>query len=117
MNDNYKYIDLSYLKSSSQNVLFIKKMIDLFEEEVPRIEKRMQSALENKDWEKLSEAAHKAKSSIGIVGMNKTKEEMHELEIDTKNNEKEETYVRRVNEFIKICKEAVLELKEAVKNL
>jgi len=111
MNIKLKYINLDYLQSSINNNLFIIKILDVFAGELPKIEKRMKDALLTSNYTELSEIAHKAKSSVAILGMDSEKEAMRNLELDSQNNIKQETYRQRVDDFLQNCKKAIEEIE------
>lgn len=114
---DYKVIDLTYLNEISTSFVFIKKMIDMFRSNLVDFEHEMNVAIQNKDYSKLGEIAHKAKSSVMIFGMKAQSEEMKSLEFDAKNAKNIDTYSMRVDGFIKICKEALLEINDLEKSL
>lgn len=112
------HINLDYLQSMSggMNELII-EMIDLFRDQIPEFMERMKKALAEKNWSELSEAAHKAKSSINIMGMDDLGKELNNLEMKAKEGKATETYAQTVSEFEKITNEALIELDEIVKEL
>ncbi|NPA44114.1 MAG: Hpt domain-containing protein [Chlorobi bacterium] len=112
---SYKVIDAKYLKEISTSFVFIKKMIVLFEKNVAEFEREMYNALDDEDYMKLGELAHKAKSSVMIFGMKKQSEEMKQLEFDAKNNKNKETFKQRVDDFIAACKDALTDIEELEK--
>jgi hypothetical protein len=72
----------------------------------------MEKHLAEKDYLSLGREAHKAKSSVVIVGMNDLGTKMKELQLLTEKNEKVETYPGFVEEFKLLCLAAVKELEE-----
>lgn len=115
MNLQLKYISLDYLESSINNKDFIIKILDVFIEELPKIEKRMKGALKDSNYEELSEIAHKAKSSVAILGMNNEKEEMRKLEFDALSSENINSYEERVNSFLINCQGALEDIEKIKK--
>ncbi len=101
-------IDLSYLESmaAGDNDL-IKEMIEIFKEQVPEFIKEMREALTNNDSKALSSVAHKAKSSVAIMGITSLSEELKIFESITSNNERTEEYLTFVNSFISNTNEAI----------
>ncbi len=115
---NTNHINLDYLHSMSggMNELII-EMIDLFRDQIPEFLERMKKALNDKNWSELSEAAHKAKSSINIMGMDDLGNELNELEMKAKEAKATDTYSETVSRFEKVTNEALVELDEIVKKL
>jgi len=68
---DYKYINIEYLESVSggDNNIII-EIVTLFREQAEEFYKEMTSRLAAKDYHSLSLLAHKAKSSVAIMGMN-----------------------------------------------
>lgn len=106
----YKIINPEYLTEISTSPVFIKKMINLFKKNIADFETIMNEAIQKKDFYRLGDVSHKAKSSVMIFGMKKQADEMKALELDAKSEEKTETYQNRVNNFISMCKDALLEI-------
>ena len=106
-----KFTDLSYLKQvSGGEPGFMKEMIRIFTEQVPEFISNMEKHLDDKNYIDLGREAHKAKSSVIIVGMNKLGDKMKELQVLTEKNEGVETYPEFVSEFKSLCLSAVEEL-------
>jgi HPt (histidine-containing phosphotransfer) domain-containing protein len=101
-------IDLSYLESmaAGDNNL-IKEMIEIFKEQVPEFIEEMKNALNNNDFKSLSSVAHKAKSSVAIMGITTLTEELKTLESIAANNERNEEYHSFVDSFISNTNEAI----------
>ena len=65
-----KHYNLDYLKQVFQgNDAMVRRILDVFEEEVPRYFAEMTALGESGMWGALHPLAHKAKSSIGMLGM------------------------------------------------
>ncbi len=104
--------DMNYLRTmSGDNPELMSEMIDIFTDQVDDLFLDMKKNLEQKDYETLGKVAHKAKSSVAIMGMNKLSAKLKELELLTKDNEKPETYPSYLDLFQKETKEAIIELK------
>ncbi len=103
--------DLAYLKNmSGDNNTLIAEMIDIFTEQIGEISDDMQMALESQNWENLGRIAHKAKSSVAIMGMTDLAAALKELEINAGHGEKKEMYPSIVARFMIECTEAIEEL-------
>jgi PAS domain S-box-containing protein len=71
---SYKYvhIDLTELQELSEdNIEFIKEMLDLFISDMPADLKRLQAAIEEKNYSVMEYLSHKLKSSVTLVGLNR----------------------------------------------
>jgi HPt (histidine-containing phosphotransfer) domain-containing protein len=113
-----KITDLSYLKQvSGGEPRFIKEMIKIFNEQVPEFISNMEKHLSNKNYLELGREAHKAKSSVIIVGMNDLGAKMKELQLLTEKSENTEKYPELVNDFRVQCLAAVEELEEYSRNI
>lgn len=105
-------LDLSYLESmSGGDKGLMKEMIDIFKEQVPDFVTEMKLGLENNDWKALASIAHKAKSTIAIIGLNDLTEELKEFE----NNVIPSNEISNINRFIlhfeETCKQAIIQLE------
>ncbi len=106
--------DLNYLKTmSGGDPAFIREMIDLFREQIEEYEQQMPLLLENKEYSSLSKMAHKAKSSVAVMGMNEVADLLKELEILAHEGREVERYESMVREFLNQSRLALEELKEA----
>lgn len=118
INDNTKIVNLSYLNEMSEGEsALIKEMIDIFFVQVDEFIEMMNTYLEQKDYDNLSKIAHKAKSSIAIMGMNELADDLKTLEIIAKKREEIDQYPKYIAKFENQCKLAVKELKEIYKEL
>jgi HPt (histidine-containing phosphotransfer) domain-containing protein len=106
--------DLNYLKTmSGGDPAFIREMIDLFREQIEEYEEQMPLLLENKEYSSLSKMAHKAKSSVAVMGMNAVADLLKELEILAHEGREVDRYESMVREFLNQSRLALEELKDA----
>ena len=116
--ENARIVDLSYLNEMSEgDSTLIKEMIDIFFSQVDEFIELMNNYLDKKEYENLGKIAHKAKSSIAIMGMNELANDLKTLEIIAKNGEKIEQYPKYIAKFENQCQLAIQELKEIYKEL
>ncbi len=109
--------DLSYLESmSGNNRDFIAEMVSIFKGQLDEYMIQLPDLLKNSDFENLSKVAHKAKSSVAVMGMTKEAELMKNLEIFAKNKIEVNTYKGLIDTFIKNSGLALHELDEYLKN-
>ena len=113
-----KYTDLAYLKEvTGGETEFMKEMIAIFMEQVPEFIENMEKHHTNGDYIDLGKEAHKAKSSVLILGMNDLATKMKELQILTEKNEAVEAYPTYIEDFKTQCLGAVDELNREMDNL
>ncbi len=84
-------VDFTYLLGSCQGDHgFVKEMIEIFLKEIPLAMTQLEEELEKKNWTKISEVAHRIKTSYMMVGLNIQKEIALEIEKSIKTNDFEE---------------------------
>jgi HPt (histidine-containing phosphotransfer) domain-containing protein len=110
--------DLSYLSSmSGGNPDIINEMITIFTDQTNEYIVDIQKLLNEKNYIALGKLAHKAKSSVAIMGMNDLAADLKSLELLTKDSQDIELYPGYVEKFIKQCKIAIEELQEVKSKL
>lgn len=110
--------DLSYLTSmSGGSSEVIKEMITIFNEQAKEYIIDMQKFLDEKNYTSLGKLAHKAKSSVAIMGMNELAADLKTLEINAKEETNIDTYPAIVEKFITQTKLAIAELDDIASTL
>ena len=105
--------DLTYLKKMTDgNPDLIREMIEIFTLQVEEYSTQMTDLLKRSEWTELSRLAHKAKSSLAIMGMKEMSGKLKELEILARDGQKINEYADYIDAFIRECKKAVSELKK-----
>ena len=108
--------DLNYLKSmSGGDTKFIREMIDLFREQIMEYKSIMPELIKKKDYDGLSKIAHKAKSSVAVMGMSEVAELLKELEILTHDQKEVERYEPLITHFLEQSELAIKELERSYK--
>ena len=108
--------DLKYLKTmSGGDAKFIREMIDLFREQIMEYKSIMPELLQKKDYDGLSKIAHKAKSSVAVMGMSEVAELLKELEILTNDQKEMERYEPLITHFLEQSELAIKELEGSYK--
>lgn len=111
-------IDLTYLQEmSGGNQDLVLEMIDIFKGQVDAFANEMETHLSNKDYLSLGKLAHKAKSSISIMGLSDLSNDLKSLENLAKEGKHTEKYPGLIDKFKQGTKEAVKELDEVLQNL
>jgi HPt (histidine-containing phosphotransfer) domain-containing protein len=91
---------------------FIKEMIDLFREQIDEYKSIMPELLQNKDYDGLSKVAHKAKSSVAVMGMSEVADLLKELEILSHDEKEIERYEPMIERFLEQSELAISELTD-----
>ncbi len=109
-------INLNYLKTTTNNDKnTILLLLEIFKEQVPELKSDILSAFEQKNWIALQKAAHKAKNSFLILGLNTEAEKLQELEILCKKEKDTHLYKNFVDDFLLSCDEALKEIENGIK--
>ncbi|MCG8410944.1 MAG: Hpt domain-containing protein [Bacteroidales bacterium] len=105
--------DLSYLNEiSAGNKKFIIELIDMFFQQVLEYQELLQILYEEKNWLALAKVAHKAKSSVIMVGLKKLGSKLKMLEEKAKEGKDIESYKEIIAKFVNDSNLAIKELKE-----
>jgi HPt (histidine-containing phosphotransfer) domain-containing protein len=111
-------IDLSYLREmSGGNKELVLEMISIFNSQVIEFGQSMDQFLNNGDYESLGKLAHKAKSSVSIMGLEHLAQQLKSLENSAREGKNIETYATVVAAFKQETAEAVRELTLVSNNL
>lgn len=114
---DYKFINTEYLDSvSGGNNEIILEIVVMFSEQVIEFKDQMKVLLAEKNYKALGLLAHKAKSSVAIMGMESLARLLKTFEqqaMDGKETEKYESYITM---FADETSEAVKELNDLVDN-
>lgn len=113
MKNIYKHINLDYVNELADgSPEFIKEMIDIFLSQVPEFTYELNTLYHIKNYIELARTAHKAKSSVAIMGMYELSEDLKTLELLAKDGMSPEKYREIIDKFDSECKNACTELKE-----
>ncbi len=105
--------DLNYLRTmSGGDDKFIKEMIDLFRDQIEEYKQHMPELLRKKDYDSLSKMAHKAKSSVAVMGMKQVTELLKELEVLAHEEKEVDRYESMINHFLDQSQLAIEELNK-----
>ena len=79
-------IDLSYLRDvSSGSNEFMIEMIELFLDQTPAYFEQLSQFVNEENWPKVAEIAHKIKPTLAFMGADAAKESMAEIETNARN--------------------------------
>lgn len=91
---------------------FIDEMISIFKDQIQEYAEEMPRLLENADYDNLSKLAHKAKSSVAVMGMAGEADSLMQLEMLARDEKDTDTYIKYIDRFIANSKIALAELEE-----
>ena len=105
-------VDLSYLREmSGGNQSLVLEMIDIFKSQVKEFTEGLETHYEKKEFEQLGKLAHKAKSSVAVMGMKEVADQLKELEILAQEGKEVDRYESMINEFLEMSQLAIQELE------
>jgi HPt (histidine-containing phosphotransfer) domain-containing protein len=106
------YTNLNYLRTITEgDVETIREITVLFIEQVPEFIANLKKYLAEEQYAELGKEAHKAKSSVMIMGMENLGHDLKSLQLATIAGTRVETYAQHVKRFETECLAAVQELK------
>jgi HPt (histidine-containing phosphotransfer) domain-containing protein len=112
---DYKFIKMEYLDSvSGGDPDIINELVALFKEQSVEIYNEMKSHLESNNYVSLGLLAHKAKSSVAIMGMEKLAEMLKTFELQAKEGKEPQLYTNYLERFRSETGEAVRELENFI---
>ncbi len=115
---NYKFINTDYLNSVSGGDHDVsREIINMFREQSVEIHNEMVLNLSKKNYPYLGQLAHKAKSSVAIMGMNELASMLKSFELQAKDGSESESYESYIVRFKSDTDEAVIELEDYLNNL
>jgi HPt (histidine-containing phosphotransfer) domain-containing protein len=110
--------DLSYLKEmSGGNKELVLEMISIFRDQVAEFSSEMDKFLASHDYESLGKLAHKAKSSVSIMGLQELASDLKDLENSARDGKKPESYAGIVEKFKQVTEVALQELEVVSANI
>jgi HPt (histidine-containing phosphotransfer) domain-containing protein len=112
------YTNLDYLKEITDgDKQIIRELIDLFLLQVPDFIINLNKYYNSGEYILLGKEAHKAKSSLQIMGMSELEKEMKTLQLRTIDGTDIENYPVYIRHFEEQCRVAVIELKAELEKL
>jgi len=112
------YTDLTYLKEiTGGEGEIVREMVEMFLDQIEEFKANFNKHLSDKNWVDLGKEAHKAKSSVLIVGMEELGKNLKKLQLLTEEEKEVETYPSYVQMFMEQCEAAIVELNEELSKL
>lgn len=110
--------NLTYLRTITDgNKAIIREMIEMFLVQVPIFIQNMNNDYQAGNYLALGKEAHKAKSSLQIIGMTELEIEMKSLLMKIVAGTDVESYPIHIKKFEKQCEAATIELKAVLATL
>jgi len=111
-------VNVSYIEEvCGKDRDIIAEMVKIFCEQVPEIIHDLKTNYESGNYYELGLVAHKAKSSVAIMGMDELAVKLKELELKAKAGEERDQYEGYIEDYISQTSEAISELNEYLKVL
>lgn len=109
------FTNLNYLRTITEgDTESMREIIILFIEQVPEFIANLKKHLSEERFAELGSEAHKAKSSVMIMGMENLGHDLKSLQLATIAGTQKETYAQHVSRFETECNAAIEELKLAL---
>jgi HPt (histidine-containing phosphotransfer) domain-containing protein len=115
---NYKFINTDYLDSVSGGDPDIsREIISMFKEQSVEIHSEMVLNFSTKNYQYLGQLAHKAKSSVAIMGITELAAMLKTFELQAKDGSESELYKSYILRFKSDTDAAVIELEDYLSKL
>jgi len=112
---DYKFINTEYLDSvSGGDPEIICELVNLFKEQSVEISEEMKSLFDARNYKLLGLLAHKAKSSVSIMGMDDLAVMLKTFEIQAREEKESHLYESYIIRFSAETKAAIVELEDLV---
>jgi hypothetical protein len=96
---------------SEGNQLFINKMTDLFIELMPQIISELEIGLKEQNYQRIYSAAHKAKTSIDMLGIDSLKDTIRDLEKNALKDQNVDQIKPLIEKVSKIIEQVLIQLR------
>jgi HPt (histidine-containing phosphotransfer) domain-containing protein len=108
-------IDLEYfVNATGDDPEVLQELGSIFLEQVKEMNQEMEECLQEKNWEKLSKVAHKAKYSAAVIGLQDLSDGLRQMEYDARDRSHTEEFSTRVASFRRSFEDASIELKKLI---
>ncbi len=91
---------------------FVKKMVQLFIDTMPRNVDEINAALQSNDWIEIGKLAHKMKATIDSMAIVSLQQDIRTLESNGKNSQNIEAIPSLVDRVVSVLKQCVEALKK-----
>ena len=115
---DYKFINTSYIESvTGGDKETITELVVLFREQVAEFSREMRLLIEKEDYYSLGLLAHKAKSSVAIMGIDNLAVLLKTFELEAKVSKNTDQYPTYISCFESDTKNALEELDSYINSL
>lgn len=115
---DFKFINTSYIESvTGGDKEILTELIVLFRDQAAEISAEMKELYEKKEYYTLGLLAHKAKSSVAIMGMTELAALLKTFELEAKANKNTDSYATYISRFESDTLGAISELDSYLKDL
>jgi HPt (histidine-containing phosphotransfer) domain-containing protein len=112
---DYKFINIEYLDTvSGGDTDIIHEIVDIFKEQSIEIHNEMIVLLSENNYPALGLLAHKAKSSVAIMGMDNLAQMLKTFELQAKEGKEAQLYQSYIDRFKFEIDAAILELEDVI---
>ncbi len=116
--DDQSVTDLSYLRQMAMgDESIIIETTEVFLDDTPNALEHLQEHFANQEWDKLAKLAHKIKPNLAYMGMDRARKLIIDIEKQAKSGEISDDLDDQIAEFNKLCRRALEELSDKVKEL
>lgn len=114
---DYKFINTDYLEMVAGNDSdLLKELIGMFRDQVAEFISEMHILIREKNYPALGNLAHKAKSSVAIMGMDSLANMLKNFELQAREGKSTEKYESYISRFESETKSALEELDTLINN-
>jgi len=114
----YKVISPEYLENvTGGDPEITEELVNIFRSQVPEFIYEMKVLHNKAMWYELGLLAHKAKSSVAVMGMDSTATMLKAFELQAKAGENKDEYMNYINQFISETSVALDELTQYLNKL
>lgn len=114
----FKLINTEYLNTvTGGDKTVLSEIVGIFRAQVVEIADEMRVLLTRKDYHSLALLAHKAKSSVAIMGMNDLAAVLKRFELEGKEGKNTGSYNEYIARYVEDTKQAIIELDNYLNNL
>jgi len=115
---DYKYINTEYLEMvAGGDTALLKELVGLFRDQVDEFNHDLKVFFEEKNYTALGNLAHKAKSSVAIMGMDSLANMLKTFEIQANTGKNAENYGSYIRRFENDTKCALEELDSLISKI
>jgi HPt (histidine-containing phosphotransfer) domain-containing protein len=115
---DYKFINMDYLEMvAGGDPELLKELIGMFRDQVAEFNSEMNLLLREKNYYALGNLAHKAKSSVAIMGMDSLANMLKNFELQAKDGKYIDKYESYISRFMNDTRSALAELDMLINNL